>query len=85
MDCAGGSGQAIVGGCWHWSRVSWGLIMSQLVPQSRVFLAREPADSRRGNDGLAALCRNRLGEDQMAGAIRRLDAKSGWCTAGASD
>ena len=43
--------------------------MLQLTPQSRVFLAREPADFRRGIDGLAALCRQRLGEDPMAGAI----------------
>jgi transposase len=41
----------------------------QLTPQSRVFLAREPADFRRGIDGLAALCRQRLGEDPMAGSI----------------
>ena len=43
--------------------------MLQLTPQSRVFLAREPADFRRGIDGLAALCRQRLGEDPLAGAI----------------
>jgi len=43
--------------------------MLQLTPQSGVFLAREPADFRRGIDGLAALCRQRLGEDPMAGAI----------------
>ena len=43
--------------------------MLQLTPQSRVFLAREPADFRRGIDGLAALCRQRLGEDPTAGAI----------------
>ena len=43
--------------------------MLQLTPQSRVFLAREPADFRRGIDGLAALCRQRLGEDPMAGSI----------------
>ena len=41
--------------------------MLQLTPQSRVFLAREAADFRRGIDGLAALCRQRLGEDPMAG------------------
>jgi transposase len=44
-------------------------MMLQLTPQSRVFLAREPADFRRGIDGLAALCRQRLGEDPMGGAI----------------
>ena len=43
--------------------------MLQLTPQSRVFLACEPADFRRGIDGLAALCRQRLREDPMDGAI----------------
>jgi len=43
--------------------------MLQLTPQSRVFLACEPADFRRGIDGLAALCRQRLGADPMDGAI----------------
>ncbi len=43
--------------------------MLQLTPQSRVFLAREPADFRRGIDGLAALCRQQLGEDPMGGAV----------------
>ena len=38
-------------------------MMLQLTPQSRVFVAIEPADFRRGIDGLAALCRQRLGED----------------------
>ncbi len=43
--------------------------MLQLTPQSRIFLACEPADFRRGIDGLAALCRQRLRADPMAGAI----------------
>ena len=43
--------------------------MLQLTPQSRIFLAREPADFRRGIDGLAALCRQRLGENPLEGAI----------------
>jgi transposase len=43
--------------------------MLQLTPQTRVYLAVEPADFRRGIDGLAALCRQRLGEDPMDGAI----------------
>lgn len=43
--------------------------MLQLTPQSRVFVAVEPADFRRGIDGLAALCRHRIGEDPMGGAI----------------
>ena len=44
-------------------------MMLQLTPQSRVFVAIEPADFRRGIDGLAALCRQRLGEDPFTGAI----------------
>jgi transposase len=43
--------------------------MLQLTAQSRVFVAVEPADFRRGIDGLAALCRQRFREDPMAGAI----------------
>ncbi len=43
--------------------------MLQLTPQSRVFLAVEAADFRRGIDGLSALCRQPIGEDPFAGAI----------------
>ena len=43
--------------------------MLQLTAQSRVFLAVAPADFRRGIDGLAALCRQRLGENPMEGAV----------------
>jgi len=43
--------------------------MLQLSAQTRVFLAIEAADFRRGIDGLAALCRQRLGADPMDGAI----------------
>jgi transposase len=43
--------------------------MLQLSAQTRVFLAVEPADFRRGIDGLAALCRQRLAADPMDGAI----------------
>jgi len=31
--------------------------MRQLTPQSRIFLATEPVDFRKGIDGLAAVCR----------------------------
>ena len=44
-------------------------MMLQLTPQSRVFVAIEPADFRRGIDGLASLCRQRIGEDPFTGAI----------------
>ncbi len=43
--------------------------MLQLTPQTRVYLACEPADFRRGIDGLAALCRQRLAVDPMDGAL----------------
>ena len=43
--------------------------MLQLTPQTGVVIACQPADFRRGIDGLAALCRQRLGEDPMGGAI----------------
>lgn len=43
--------------------------MLQLTPQTRVFLAVEPADFRKGIDGLNALCRQRIGEDPLDGAL----------------
>ena len=43
--------------------------MLQQTPQSRVFIAIEPADYLRGIDGLAALCRQQLREDPFTGAI----------------
>jgi len=44
--------------------------MLQLAPQSRVFVAIEPADFRRGIDGLAALWPQRLGEDPLSANLR---------------
>jgi transposase len=43
--------------------------MIQLSPQSRIFLATEPVDFRKGIDGLAAICRQRLGDNPLAGAV----------------
>lgn len=43
--------------------------MLQLTPQSRVFVAVEPADFRRGIDGLAQACRQQLDGDPFSGAI----------------
>ncbi len=43
--------------------------MIQLSPQSRSFLATEPVDFRKGIDGLAALCRQRLGANPLEGAV----------------
>lgn len=43
--------------------------MIQLTPQSRIFVATEPVDCRKGIDGLGAVCRQRLGADPLEGAI----------------
>ena len=43
--------------------------MLQLTPQSRLFLATHPVDFRKGIDGLAAVCRQVLGENPLAGAV----------------
>jgi transposase len=41
--------------------------MIQLTPQSRIFLATEPVDFRKGIDGLGAVCRQRLGDNPLEG------------------
>ena len=43
--------------------------MLQLTPQSRIFVAVEPVDFRRGIDGLAALCQSQLQYDPLSGAV----------------
>ena len=43
--------------------------MLQITPQMRILIAILPVDFRKGIDGLAALCRNRLAEDPMSGAL----------------
>ena len=43
--------------------------MLQLTPQSRIFLAVEPIDGRKGMDGLAAVCRQVLGDNPLSGAV----------------
>lgn len=43
--------------------------MLQLTPQSRIFLATEPVDFRKGIDGLAAVCRKALAEHPLRGTI----------------
>jgi transposase len=43
--------------------------MLQLTPQTRVFVAVEAVDFRRGIDGLAARCRQRLDQEPMSGAV----------------
>jgi transposase len=43
--------------------------MIQITPQMRIFLAVEPADFRKGIDGLAQVCRQVLGKDPFSGYL----------------
>ena len=43
--------------------------MLQLTPQSRILLATEPVDFRKGIDGLAALCRHVLTQNPLSGTV----------------
>ncbi len=43
--------------------------MLQLTPQSRIFVATAPVDFRKGIDGLAAVCRQVLGDHPLEGAV----------------
>lgn len=43
--------------------------MIAIVAQMRLLVAVEPVDFRRGIDGLAAVCRQRLEADPMSGAL----------------
>ena len=43
--------------------------MIQITPQMRILLAVEPADFRKGIDGLAQLCRQRLQADPLGGTM----------------
>ena len=43
--------------------------MRPLPPQSRIFVATAPIDFRKGIDGLAAVCRQVLGDNPLEGAI----------------
>jgi transposase len=51
--------------------------MLQLPPHSRIFLAMQPVDFRQGMDGLAAVCRQGLGENPLEGAIYVLRNRAG--------
>ena len=51
--------------------------MLQLSPQSRIFVATEPVDFRNGIDGLVAVCRQRLGDNPLAGAVSVFRNRSG--------
>jgi transposase len=43
--------------------------MLQITPQMKILVAVEPADFRRGIDGLARLCQETLQQDPFAGAV----------------
>jgi transposase len=43
--------------------------MIQITPQMRILLAVQPADFRKGIDGLARLCRQELDADPFSGAL----------------
>ena len=43
--------------------------MLSIAPQMRILMAVEPADFRKGIDGLAGLCRNVLREDPFSGGV----------------
>jgi transposase len=51
--------------------------MLQLTPQSRIFLATEPVDFRKGIDGLGAVCRRVLGATPLSGAVYVFRNRSG--------
>jgi len=43
--------------------------MLQITPQMKILVAVEPADFRRGIDGLARLCREQLRHDPFTGVV----------------
>ena len=43
--------------------------MIQITPQMKILVALEPVDFRKGIDGLAGVCRQRLKSDPMSGAL----------------
>ncbi len=43
--------------------------MLQITPQMKVLVAVEPADFRKGIDGLVAVCKTSLGQDPFAGTV----------------
>jgi transposase len=43
--------------------------MIQITPQMRILVAIQPADFRRGIDGLARICKDALADDPCSGAV----------------
>src|SRR5215831_6058746 len=60
---------------WHpcrwkrWYEPSWRDAHAPAAPQSRIFVATAPVDFRKGIDGLAAVCRQVLGDNPLEGAV----------------
>jgi transposase len=48
-----------------------------VMPQMRLLVAVEPVDFRKGIDGLAAVCRQRLQTDPMSGAVFVFGSRKG--------
>jgi len=51
--------------------------MMQLTPQMRILVALEPVDGRKGIDSLAQLCRAKLDDDPLSGAVFIFRSRSG--------
>lgn len=51
--------------------------MLQITPQMRILVAVEPVDGRKGIDGLAQLCREKLAEDPFSGCVFVFRTRSG--------
>jgi transposase len=51
--------------------------MIQIVPQLNILLAYEPVDFRKGIDSLVALCKTRLDQDPISGALFVFRNRSG--------
>ena len=43
--------------------------MLQVAPQAKIFIAIQPIDFRKGIDGIAAICRQKLNQNPLDGAI----------------
>jgi transposase len=59
----------------HDTRLGWtqsgvvGVGVIQVAPQMRILVAIESVDLRKGIDGLAQLCREKLGADPFSGCL----------------
>lgn len=51
--------------------------MLQLTPQMKILVAVEPVDGRKGIDGLAQICRQKLAEDPFSGCVFIFRTRSG--------